>query len=195
MFISKVLPIIPLLIVGIILLALGRFHLLSLLIGAMASLSLWFWRFLFKPLIALQKQLSLEILEEITPHIDKTSKSLTTLSSAAIVLTISVIQVAGKDLSYKNVLAVSWYFFAASIGIGIIMGVISYILRTHNLVLTKHALPALAQKRNKKNKKIAGNLLKKVLNFEKTLFIFAFFQLVTFFAAMCYAISFAVRNI
>jgi len=176
-------------------LALKLLQFLPLVIAGIVSFALWY--FLFKSFFKLQKEkkLSYDISTEIILGIQKTSNSITTLSSAAILLTFSVLRVVGENLSDKTTLTMSWYFFGICIGIGVIIGISVYILKTHYLILLKHAIPAVVRNGSEENKKRVTKLAEKVYNFEKVLFIFAFLQPMTFFAAMCYAISFAVKNI
>ena len=194
---SKISSSLPILTSATILLIVGIFLGISMIIIVPLVLSLFFLYILFKPFVVLEREITFRILEKILPDIHKASTSITTLSAGAILLTFSIIRVFGKvseNILYKDTLIMSWYFFGGCIGIGVIIGVIIYILRIQYLVLF-NALQDFRKSKNKGDQEKAHTLLKRTRSFQRALFVCASLQPIMFFISMYYAISFAIKNI
>lgn len=196
---SKILSSLPPLIGATILLIVGQFLGISMAIVVPLVLSLFFLYIIFKPFVVLESEITFRILEKILPDIHKASSSITTLSAGAILLTFSIIRVFGKvseNILYKDTLIMSWYFFGGCIGIGVIIGVIIYILRTQYLVLFKTFKDSQkSESESKEEQKRFRTLLKRTRGFQRALFVCASLQPIMFFISMYYAISFAIKNI
>lgn len=192
----KLLPFLPLLIAGIVSLVL--WHFLPVLIGVLLSFLLFFWYFFLKSFFKLRSRLSVEIREKIIPDVWKASSSITTLSSAAILLTFSIIRILGGDISYKRILIFSWYGFGFCIAIGVTIGILTYIYRTNYLIMINTFLDFDQEKRmeeKEKKGKVAQSLLDGVKRVQIALFSLAFLQPLIFFGSIVLVIIFATKNI
>lgn len=188
-----VLPAIPIFLL-MLMLVLRRFYFLPILFAIIASVLLWGMYILLEPLVGLSTELRLNIIEKLVPDIRKSSESITTLSAAAILLTFSVIQFLGKEVSYKENLIISWSFFAGSIVVGVIIGIMIYVFKSHYLALAE-ALQDSSKNKSEENKKRTKSLLNKTYNLVGVIVTCALMQLLTFFGAMIYAFVFVIKNI
>jgi hypothetical protein len=160
---------------------------------------LWFglWRFLLRYLVRLQGKLSVNVREKILPDIDRVNNTFTTLSAAAIVLTISILQLwSTKAFAKEYYLIVSWIGFALAVFIGAVQGIGFYIYKTHYLCMVKAFEDV--QKDGKANEAEKENLqeyLATLKFLDRLLFTLITLQPMIFTASIIYLLMFAVKNI
>ncbi len=163
------------------------------------------WIFLFKPFFELKGKFSFNIREKIFPDIQKASNSIITLSSAAILLTFSILQIGIVNVSSKNLIIISWFGFAACILLGILIKIVFYISRAADFIELKKIgewRVSLKKMRTSKEKKLSHekfkewkSLFNKRQYFLKMLFIFIFLQPILFLTSILYTVLFAVINL
>jgi hypothetical protein len=107
----------------------------------LAGLARLVWAKLFQPLFVLQPKTSFGLRERLLPIMQRSSGSLTTLSSGALVLTFTIVQAFGKErITHKGWLVASWTGFTLTVTCGIIATILVYVLRAHHHVFVQTAL-------------------------------------------------------
>ncbi|MEK6289023.1 MAG: hypothetical protein AABO57_25165 [Acidobacteriota bacterium] len=156
------------------------------------------WRILFRHLARLQSKLSLKIREKVLPDIDRSNTTFITLSSAAVVLTFSILQIwSNKPMIKQYYLVVSWVGFALTLLTGALLGIGLYIYRTHYHCVIKEVEASLDEE-GKMNKQ-DGDRLKGSLatsqTMERLLFSLITLQPMLFLLSIVYLLMFAIWNL
>jgi hypothetical protein len=141
-------------------------ELIPLFLASLVWLALW--RILFRHLAQLQSKLSLKIREKVLPDVDRSNTTFITLSSAAVVLTFSILQIwSNKPMVKQYYLVISWVGFALTVLTGALLSIGLYIYRTHYHCVIKDFEGSLDEEG--KMKKQHGDTLKVSLDKSKTM--------------------------
>lgn len=155
---------------------------------------LWLWFFLFKYLFDIRKKFSTKTRNSLFPDIQKSTNLLITLSSSAIVLTFSIIQISKTSIVETNYLICSWVGFILCILTGVVIGIIGYIHKGYYVSIVPIGNKAIEDK-NEQEMEYARTVLNKINLFEKILFICLYIQPIIFVISIYFLIWFAVKNL
>jgi hypothetical protein len=169
--------------------------LVLILIIILVIIAIVIWRLIFSNLFQVRSKLSLTIREKIFPDIQKTVNILISLSSAAIVLTFSILQIiTNKPILYKSYLITSWISFALTIFFGIGSMVLLYILRAQYMIVVRD-VEKVDKEKDIDIKNELGASLDKAQKIEKSFHILLYSQAVTFISAIIFLLIFAITNL
>ena len=178
--------------------------LITVLISAL-TLSIIIWKLLFKPLFDLQDKLSVNIRETLAPDIQRAHNVLTTLASAAFVLTFAILRSFGdKIISYEGFLVTAWIGLTITVLIGVAIGIYGYVYRAQYRIMI-NVFVDVEEKTNNVNAKDKdkmkelinkGNiLLNQTKQMQKIMFSMQCAQSITFGVSFVFLSGFAVINI
>lgn len=156
-----------------------------------------FWIIFIHPLFSYRDKLSFKIRETIFPYIIDIDKTIITLSSAAIVLTVTFIT---KPLANKQYLIISWISFILCILFGIIILIAHYTQRLIDNVMIIEVHNIIGDGKSEKEKNPNGDKFDEVLNMIKKqsfltnlLFCLIYLQAVCLFCALLSLILFGIK--
>jgi len=167
-------------IIGIILVLFGTFYWLIL------------------PLFKYLNKVSQNMHESVLPGLLELDKTIITICSVAIILTINLID---KSIIGKNYLIASWFSLIACIGIGVLILLTSYVERVSGVVFAKIFSDYSKEKKNMaKNKKdIEGEEVNKTFNhwvlLNKVLVVLIYLLVSSLFISFLFMIIFGLKNL
>jgi len=151
-----------------------------------------FWLFIW-PLLKYRNMLSYNTKEEVFPDINELAKTIITICSAAIILTIHLI---GKSVIEKNYLIISWVGLIICITFGILLLLANYAHRVAGRVFLSGGSDTPHSK-NKKDEEIGE--FKKIFDhwgFSHLIIIILIFLLVSsLFISFLFMIMFGLKNL
>jgi len=168
---------------------------LSLVVTVIYSLVLWCS--IFKKYFDLKGNLSIQVKEKILPDISKSNSSIIMLSSAAIPLIFSIVQLWKDSLLHKYLLIFSLICFTICILVCITINSIIYVFRTSYFVGINKVMDTRNYEGEEKRKKReqARDSLNESGYFEKYLFWLLFMQSIVFSMAILYLLLFVIVNL
>ncbi len=145
------------------------------------------------PLLKYRDKLSYNTKEEVYPGIIELDKTIITICSAAIILTINLI---GKPVIEKNYLIISWVSLIICIGFGILILLANYAHRVAGRVFLSGGFDTS----NSKDKKdVEKGEFRKIFNYWEVvhlvIIILIYLQVSSFFISFVFMIAFGVKNI
>jgi hypothetical protein len=156
-----------------------------------------YWIIFIHPPFLYRKKLSFKIRETIFPYIIDIDKTIITISSAAIVLTVTFIT---KPLANKQYLIISWISFILCILFGIIILITHYSQRLiDNVMISEAEKLNIGDKSEKdKNQNVDKfdellNMIKKQSFLTSLLFCLIYLQTVCLFCALLSLILFGIK--
>ncbi|MGA3287023.1 MAG: hypothetical protein ABSD46_06335 [Bacteroidota bacterium] len=181
------------------------------LIIALVILLILFWKWSISPLFIYEGKLSHNIKERVFPHIVEIDKTAITLSSAAIVITVSLLK--ESTLIGKEYLLASWISFSISILFGVFILVIYYTQRLMSNIVNSELedsmkgiegpfdpnrfAEAMITKHQGDRKRFDEAMI--IMNQERALvrilFVFIYLQTTFLFAALVALVVFGINNI
>ncbi|MDD5032495.1 MAG: hypothetical protein PHR36_05685 [Patescibacteria group bacterium] len=165
---------------------------MNILVLAFVLIALVIWRFVFSNLFQLIYKTSISIREKVFPDIHKTTTTLISLSSSAIILTFSVLKfVEIKNMVMKNYLVMSWIGFTLTVVSGIIAMLLLYVARTQNLIV----LNSMERIRSDKSAIKELDYIKTAIKSEKVFNGFLYVQFVSFVGSMILLVLFIIKNV
>ena len=157
---------------------------------------IFYW--LILPLFKYLRKTSKNIREAVLPGLLELDKTIITICSAAIILTITFID---KSVIGKNYLMASWFALIACIGIGILILLTSYVERVVSGVFINEISDSSKEKKNMaKNKKDAnGGELRKLFKYytllNKVLVVLIYLLVSSLFISFLFMIIFGLKNL
>jgi hypothetical protein len=156
------------------------------------------WRILLRNLAALQGKLTVGIRDKVLPDVDRSNTTFITLSSAALVLTFSLLQIwSTKPLEKRYYLVISWVGFAVTVFMGALLSIGLYIYRTHYHCVVKDVETSLSG-RDKMDPRDGARVrlsLNRSKSMERVLFSIITLQPMLFLLSVVYLLMFAIRNL
>ena len=157
------------------------------------------WRLFLSPLAEVKRSVSQVLREKALPDVVGTTTLFTTLSSSAVVLTVSVLQAwPGSDMKNRLLVVLSWGGFVGATLLGALSLIAFYVYRLHYLATTAEiARGESATDPEEKGKAFdrARNLIDATQRIEKYLFALLCLQLLSFTLAVFYLFAFASINL
>lgn len=157
---------------------------------------IFYW--LILPLFKYSNKVSQDMHEAVLPGLLELDKTIITICSAAIILTINLID---KSVVAKNYLITSWFALITCIGIGILILLTSYVERVSGKVFARILSDYSKEKKNmSKNKKdTEGEEVKKTFNhwvlLNKVLVVLIYLLVSSLFISFLFMIIFGLRNL
>lgn len=161
------------------------------------SLFITIWLVFIKPLFRYSNKLSHDIREAVYPGILEIDKTIITISSAAIVLTVQFID---KPLLEKQYLIFSWIGFSISIGLGAIILLAHYTHRLTDKVMISE-FKRLIEEQEKRQGESQGKedecsqILKHQHFLSIILFFLIYFQAIFLLVSLISLLLFGVKNV
>jgi len=151
-----------------------------------------FWLFIW-PLLKYRDKLSYNTKEEVYPGIIELDKTIITICSAAIILTIHLI---GKSVIEKNYLIISWVGLIICMGFGILLLLANYTHRVAGRVFLSGGFDTS----NSKNKKdVEKGEFRQIFDYwifsHLVIIILIYLQVSFFFMSFLFMIAFGLKNI
>lgn len=159
-------------------------------------ISIFYW--LILPLFKYLSNASLNTREDVLPGLLELDKTIITICSAAIILTMNLID---KAMIGKNYLVASWFALITCIGIGILVLLTSYVERVTGKVAKGQILALRKELKGMNgNKKISeGEESIKILNYHtllnRTLVILIYLLVLSLFISFLSMIMFGLKNL
>lgn len=159
------------------------------------------WVYFFKPIFKLINKLSAIIREEISQDIHTSHNSLTTLASAAIVLTFSVLEIFSISSIYEvSLIVATWIGFLICVLLGMGIGISSYVGRMVSKVLVNSFVAADKKKTAGENiteddKEVLNYTLVKQMQLQRIRFWLLYGQSVAFATGTIFLTAFAIVNV
>ncbi len=164
-------------------------------LGTSCLIGCLLYKFVFEWVFKLQKELTPRLREEILPDIAKSTQLFTTLSSAAIVLSFSVLKgFATNPLIMKHYLMLSWIFFVLAVLLGMFLSILIYVFRANYMIMVK-LLDELQEKKQNSSLQKAEGFIKKNPKLGKYLFLSIYIQALAFASGIVLMTVFALLNI
>ncbi len=157
---------------------------------------IFYW--LILPLFKYSNKVSQDVHEAVLPGLLEFNKTIITICSAAIILTINLID---KSVVAKNYLIASWFALIICIGIGILILLTSYVERVSGKVFARIFSDYSKEEKNmSKNKKdTEGEEVKKTFNhwvlLNKALVVLIYLLVSSLFISFLFMIIFGVKNL
>ena len=174
-------------------------YILQILFTLAIAITIWkiFYSFLFQNL----KKFSVNIANLFLPNVQKAHNLVTTLSSGAIVLSFTVLQVFKATISVDySFLIIAWVEFTSSVIIGILIFIVIFVYSTIQSIKL-NSVKELSENEHieddEKLKKIeiAKLLLQKEFILSRLLIIFSFMQYFLFVLAVSNFLFFSITNL
>ncbi len=173
---------------------------IGVFVGVIGICATVMWSVLFKPLIGQDKYLSINLRNEIAGEIQTSHNSLTTLSTAAIVLTFSVMEIFSKSTIEGIPFIIStWIFFMLCVLFGMGVGISSYVESAVSKVMVNNFVSAEkkrsgAEELSTAEKESLTYSVKKQYQLLKIRFWLLYSQSVAFASGTIFLTVFAVLN-
>jgi len=157
---------------------------------------IFYW--LILPLFKYLSSASLNTRENVLPGLLELDKTIITICSAAIILTMNLID---KSVIGKNYLITSWFALITCIGIGILILLISYVERVTGRVAKSQIAVFRKELKNmnENKKKLEGEESIKTLNYHtllnRTLVILIYLLVSSLFISFLFMIMFGLKNL
>ena len=157
---------------------------------------IFYW--LIRPLFKYLSRTSHNMREAVLPGLLELNKTIITICSAAIILTITLID---KSVIGKNYLMASWFALITCIGVGILILLTSYVERVVVRVFIKEFSDYSKEKKNTaKNKKDSkGEEVSKAFKYygllNKALVVLIYLLVSSLFISFLFMIIFGVKNL
>ena len=160
------------------------------------SIIIFCW--LIMPLFKYLSNASLNTRENVLPGLLELDKTIITICSAAIILTMNLID---KSVIGKNYLITSWFSLITCIGIGILILLVSYVERVTGRV-AKSQIEVFRKElknMNENKKKLEGEESIKTLNYHtllnRTLVLLIYLLVLSLFISFLFMIMFGLKNL
>jgi hypothetical protein len=153
---------------------------------------------LILPLFKYLNKVSQDMHEAVLPGLLELDKTIITICSAAIILTINLID---KSVVAKNYLITSWFALIACIGIGILILLTSYVERVSGKVFARIFSDFSKESRNITNNKksVEGEEVRKTFNhwilLNKVLVILIYLLVSSLLISFLFMIIFGLKNL
>ncbi len=152
-----------------------------------------FWGIFIHPLFTYENKLSHEIREAVFPSIIDIDKTIITIASAAIVLTVQLLK--EPSLVSKEYLISSWITFSLSILVGIITLIAHYTHRFTDKIMLSEVNKAIDKKTPLPEVRELKELMRKQQSLRRILFVSIYLQTVFLFISMVSLVAFGVQNL
>lgn len=153
------------------------------------------YKLVFQRMFDLRDQLSASLREELLPDIAKSTQLVTTLSSAAIVLSFSILQGFSRNpLDMKHYLVLSWICFVLAVLFGVFLSILLFVFRANYKLMIKAFSDQQKDKQSSTLAK-AGKLLRENTKLEKCFFWSIYIQSLAFASGVVLITIFAVLNV
>ncbi len=153
------------------------------------------WFYLFKHLFNLRHKLSTNIREEVYPDIHKTVNLLISLSSAAIVLTFSILQFLNQHpIKCKYFIITSWLSFTLVVIFGMVILTFLYIFRAQYKVMLQ-CIKKAKDDPTSETAEDAITSINSVMDKDISLHVLLYMQSISFVSGIIFLMIFAIINI
>jgi len=159
-------------------------------------IGIFYW--LILPLFKYLNRVSQDMHEAVLPGLLELDKTIITICSAAIILTINLID---KSIVAKNYLIASWFALIVCIGIGILILLTSYVERVSGKVFARIFSDFSKKSRNitKNEKSVEGEEVNKTFNhwilLNKVLIGLIYLLVSSLFISFLFMIIFGLKNL
>lgn len=173
-----------------------EFIIIIVIIFFISIIAIFYW--LIRPLFKYLARASNKIREDILPGLLELDKTIITICSAAIILTINLID---KSVIGKKYLITSWFAFITCIGIGILILLISFVERVVGGLSTKDFLDLrkeskyMTDNRIEKRKKEVWETSNYSTLLNKILVILIYLLVLFLFLSFLFMIIFGLKNL